>query len=276
VRPVTFDERVETIFAHTRASRGPLVVLTGAGISAESGIPTFRGEEGYWTVGSENYHPQQMATRSAFARMPDEVWAWYLYRLGVCRAAAPNAAHQAVVELEAAYGDRFTLITQNIDGLHRRAGSSPERTYEIHGCLESMRCSEECTRERYPLPEPVLPKARGERLSEAELAALRCAACGGRARPHVLWFDETYNEHFFRFESSLRVAQACRLVVVVGTSGGTTLPHHVVSLALASGATVVDVNPMRNPFATLAESAGGRWVQASAIEALPLIVARLV
>ena len=101
-------------------------MLTGAGVSAESGIPTFRGREGYWTVGSTEYHPQEMATLQAFEAMPEEVWRWYLYRLGACREAQPNQAHRAIVRLEERLGDRFCLITQNVDGLHLRAGSSPD------------------------------------------------------------------------------------------------------------------------------------------------------
>src|SRR5688500_3238942 len=96
-----------------RGRAGRVVVLTGAGISAESGIPTFRGKEGYWTVGSREYHPQELATHEAYAQMPLEVWAWYLYRRGVCRAAGPNAAHTSLVALERALGDRFALVTQN-------------------------------------------------------------------------------------------------------------------------------------------------------------------
>src|SRR5690606_10651146 len=112
--------------------RGRILVLTGAGISAESGIPTFRGEEGYWRIGSRNYYPEELATRAAFSRMPDEIWGWYLYRRSVCRAASPNAGHLALAELERGLverneGDRFLLVTQNIDGLHLRAGNSLAR-----------------------------------------------------------------------------------------------------------------------------------------------------
>src|ERR1700690_5389 len=109
-----------------------VLVLTGAGISAERGIPTFRGSDGYWVVGSKNYMPEEMATRQMFRSHPEEVWRWYLYRFGACRHAEPNLAHRALVDLEASLCDRFTLVTQNIDGLHRRAGSSVERTYSIH------------------------------------------------------------------------------------------------------------------------------------------------
>src|SRR6266568_1688318 len=124
--------------------RGRVVVLTGAGISAESGIPTFRGTEGYWVVGSRNYMPQEMATLEMFERAPEEVWRWYLYRFGVCRHAQPNGGHRALVELEKSLGDRFTLVTQNIDGLHRRAGSSEARTCCIHGDAAWVRCATGC------------------------------------------------------------------------------------------------------------------------------------
>src|SRR2546430_4762370 len=97
------------------ARGGGVVALTGAGVSAESGIPTFRGKEGYWTVGAREYHPQELARYDAFEAMPWEVWAWYLYRLGVCRRAQPNAGHRALVELGTAMPDRFALVTQNVD-----------------------------------------------------------------------------------------------------------------------------------------------------------------
>src|SRR3954471_6406712 len=120
---------------------GKVVVLTGAGVSAESGIPTFRGQEGYWTIGAREYHPQELATHDAFEAMPWEVWAWYLYRRSVCRRAEPNAGHRALVRLDAALPDRFALVTQNVDGLHGRAGSPDLRTFPIHGDISLMRCA---------------------------------------------------------------------------------------------------------------------------------------
>ena len=134
------NPQLKHILTKTLAEQSPVTVLTGAGISAESGIPTFRGPEGYWTVGSAEYHPQEMATVRMFEQAPDDVWAWYLYRLGVCRRAQPNAGHLALVEMEALLGDRFTLITQNVDGLHLQAGNSPQRTFQIHGNISFMRC----------------------------------------------------------------------------------------------------------------------------------------
>ncbi len=134
-------------------SKGRITVLTGAGISAESGIPTFRGPEGYWTIGSAEYHPQEMATLAMYKQQPLEVWKWYCYRRSICLNASPNTGHAALVELENRIGDRFTLITQNVDGLHLAAGNSRQRTYQIHGNINFMRCSYECTGTIYPIPE---------------------------------------------------------------------------------------------------------------------------
>jgi NAD-dependent deacetylase len=231
---------------------GRTLVLTGAGVSAESGIPTFRGKDGYWTIGAREYHPEELATHAAFRRMPWEVWAWYLYRRGVCRAAAPNPAHDAIVRLERARGDSFALITQNVDGLHRRAGSTAARTYAIHGEIDQMRCANECTPARYPIPEAVPALARGEAVSEAIRAHLACPRCGGMARPHVLWFDESYDEPRYALDTVMELAQAAGLLLVAGTSARTTLPWHVVTIARRVGATIIDINTDDNPFGELA------------------------
>jgi NAD-dependent SIR2 family protein deacetylase len=146
------------------AGQGRITVMTGAGISAESGIPTFRGPEGYWTVGSKEYHPQEMATCTMFRQYPEQVWAWYLYRLGVCRRAHPNEGHRALVRLEKLFAERFTLTTQNVDGLHLRAGSSPERTFQIHGNIFFMRCADGCRADLVPnRARPVFPSCRQRR-----------------------------------------------------------------------------------------------------------------
>src|SRR5512132_1777567 len=101
------EEKLARVLRDVRDKQGRAVVLTGAGISAESGIPTFRGHDGYWVVGSRNYMPQEMATHEMFLRAPHEVWRWYLYRFGGCVVARPNAGHEALVALERALGDRF-------------------------------------------------------------------------------------------------------------------------------------------------------------------------
>jgi NAD-dependent deacetylase len=247
---------------------GTLVVLTGAGISAESGIPTFRGKEGYWTVGAKEYHPQEMATFAMFSREPEEVWSWYLYRRGVCRGAEPNDGHRAVVRMEEALQDRFLLITQNVDGLHLRAGNSLERTFQIHGNIDYGRCAKECGKPIFPLPED-LTKERGEKLTDADCERLRCE-CGAWARPHVLWFDECYDEEHFRFNSSLQAAATASVLLVVGTSGATNLPMQVGQMALSTGATIVDVNPDPNPFSMMAEHAEqGHFLQGPSGAYLP-------
>ena len=161
------------------ARPGRVLALTGAGVSAESGIPTFRGKEGYWTIGAREYHPQELATHEAFEQMPWSVWAWYLYRRGVCRRAEPNAAHKALVRLATALPDRFALVTQNVDGLHRKAGSPDAQTFPIHGDITLMRCADDCTIDRFPIPDGVPDLAKGEDVSADAKALLVCPRCGG-------------------------------------------------------------------------------------------------
>lgn len=210
-----------------------IVVLTGAGISAESGIPTFRGKEGYWTKGSKNYHPMELATLSTFHQQPELVWEWYHYRRGVCNNASPNPGHFAIAKLEKLINSDpskdFHLITQNVDGLHLRAGSSLEKTYQIHGNTDFMRCVNSCTNSLYNIPkdEP-LP---------------HCPECEVLARPHVLWFDEIYDETFFKIETVSLLASELDLLFVVGTTLQTTLPYRVVTTSLYRKVPVVEINP---------------------------------
>jgi NAD-dependent deacetylase len=248
------DERLAAILAQVRRAGGAVLALTGAGISAESGIPTFRGPEGFWVVGSRNYMPQEMATHAMFERDPAEVWRWYLYRFGVCAHAEPNDGHRALVALDRALGDRFTLVTQNIDALHQRAGATLERTYAIHGDARLVRCAAGC-------PGLLALPDLGRREKDAPLAAgdrarLRCRRCGGWLRPHVLWFDEYYDEENYRADSALRAAGRAALLLVVGTSGATNLPAQIGEIAWRRGIPIVDVNPEENPFAELAARCG--------------------
>jgi len=273
---------LDAICDRARGADGLIVALTGAGISAESGIPTFRGEEGYWTVGSEVYRPQQMATNAAYQRMPDDVWQWYLFRRAVCRNAAPNLAHAALARLDQALGERFRLITQNVDGLHLRAGNPLARTYQIHGNIDYQRCGAACCEAMWPLPDdldvPAAPEqAKSYQLTDATAAVLRCPECGGRSRPHVLWFDECYDEPLFRFESSLKAAAEAALLIVVGTSASTTLPHHVVNLAAEAGAGIIDINIGDNAFGRVADQlANGIALRGPASEHVPAIADRLL
>jgi NAD-dependent deacetylase len=230
-----------------------ITVLTGAGISAESGIPTFRGQEGYWTVGSVNYHPQEMATQAMFSRQPFEVWSWYLYRLAVYRHARPNAGHYALVEMERLLQDRFTLITQNVDNLHLKAGNSEARTFQIHGNTFYMRCTEDCAGRLYRLSEEVLLGGK-RNLTDDDKQYLSCPDCGVLARPHVLWFDECYDEKHFKYESSLKAADNTDILVIAGTSGATTLPNYIADLVYHNGGTIIDINIEENLFTPLARN----------------------
>jgi NAD-dependent deacetylase len=277
------DEDLKKAVHSVAQSQGKIVVLTGAGISAESGIPTFRGPEGFWTVGSRNYRPEEMATFAMFSRNPEIVWQWYLYRIGICRNAKPNSGHMAVVKMEKQLGDRFLLITQNVDGLHLRAGNSAEKTFQIHGNIETLRCSNECSKETYSIPETVgvsafaqgfggSGKERQESLKEEEIGSLKCPKCKSWLRPHVLWFDESYNEENYKFNSSIDAATSADMLLVVGTSGATNLPMQVGTIAAQKGAVIIDINPDFNPFSAIATKNGGFFCQGPAGQILPDLV----
>jgi NAD-dependent deacetylase len=266
--------QLRSILSSIREQNGRVVALTGAGISAESGIPTFRGAEGYWVVGSRNYMPQEMATHAMFLERPDEVWRWYLYRFGICRHAQPNAGHHALVALDRALGGRFHLVTQNIDGLHLRAGATPERTYCIHGDAGFVRCANECS-PKVPLPD--MGVRTGETpFTDEDRKTLSCARCGGWLRPHVLWFDEYYDEENYRADSAIRAAREADLLLVVGTSGATNLPMQIGEIATMRRIPIVDVNPDENPFSEMARYGGrGFFARGNACDWLPMIVREL-
>jgi NAD-dependent deacetylase len=216
--------------------------------------------------------PEEMATRRMFESHPEEVWRWYLFRFGACRHAQPNLAHRALVDLELSLGNRFTLVTQNIDGLHYRAGSSLERTFCIHGDSTWARCASDCGLGRQPLPLLETPRIDQE-LPPFVVKQLTCANCGDWMRPHVLWFDEYYDEINYRADSALSAAARADLLMVVGTSGATNLPIQIGTLCLRRGAAIIDVNPEPNPFSTFAAQAdSGCVVRGSACESLPPIV----
>ena len=270
---MALSSTAQRLLATARERKGAAVWLTGAGISAESGIPTFRGEQGFWTVGSRNYHPQEMATMEAFREMPDEVWAWYLYRRSVCRAAAPNAAHEALVALERASGDDFLLVTQNVDGLHTRAGNSLARTYQIHGNVDYMRPVGGSA--IVPIPSELGDTwDRHRKLTAVERTLLQHE--GVPTRPHVLWFDEIYSEELYRYESSLEAVFEASVLVIVGTTGGTNLPFHMGRLAQKRLVPMIIINPERNPFVDMVEDGGvGCWLSGTAGEWVPQVAAAL-
>lgn len=202
-----------------------VAVMTGAGISAESGVPTFRGPGGLW----EGHRPEELATPEAFARDPDQVWRWYDWRRSLVAACEPNPAHHALAELERR-APAFSLITQNVDGLHRRAGSSDPA--ELHGNLWFTRCTG-CgdLREDLRVPLPLLP---------------HCQACGALLRPHVVWFGESLDPDVL--DRSVRAAACCDLFLIVGTSGVVHPAAGLADLAQDAGATVVQVNLEPTPY----------------------------
>ena len=268
-------ESATRVLTEAIQGNGRITVLTGAGISAESGIPTFRGAEGFWTIGSQEYHPQEMATFAMFSRNPESVWVWYLYRMGLCKKARPNAGHLALASMESHLGDRFTLITQNVDNLHILAGNTLSRTLQIHGNIFQARCAAACTDKMFPLPDGLTPKEKGDALTEKELHRLKCPACGNWLRPHVLWFDETYNERHYRFNSALETAKQTHLLITVGTAGATTLPNHIVNLVHSNGGLLIDINVADNPFARLAmQSDQGIFINCTSSEALVTLALR--
>jgi NAD-dependent deacetylase len=267
---------VDAVLSTAARRPGRIVVLTGAGISAESGIPTFRGADGYWTVGSRHYRPEEMATRAFFGRHPEVSWGWYLQRAALCAAAQPNAAHRALVELQRGLGERCVLVTQNVDGLHLAAGSAPERTWQVHGNLHRMRCAAGC-RGLLPLPAELGRRGSGRPLEPHEAAGLRCGRCGAWVRPHVLWFDECYDEENYRFESAIQATWDAALLFVVGTTGGTGLPTRMAQIAVSRAVPLVDVDPAGNVFAELAAMhACGAAVQGAAAACVPALVRRLL
>jgi NAD-dependent deacetylase len=269
------DRHLERIFQDFAKSSGRLTILTGAGISAESDIPTFRGPEGYWTIGSNEYQPQEMATYRMFKQKPEEVWRWYLYRIGVCEKARPNPGHHALVEMEALFKDRFTLITQNVDNLHLQAGNSLKKTFQIHGNVFFMRCADECKRKVFPIPKNLIGRKKNDALTETDRQLLMCPDCGSRTRPHVLWFDEMYNEHYYRYHSALKVAKETDLLLVVGTSGATSLPNQVVWEVKHCNGIIIDINIEKNPFSIIAlNSRQGCFLKQPSGEALPDILQR--
>ena len=183
----------------------------------------------------------------------------------MCRGASPNRGHKHLVALQTILGERLTLVTQNVDGLHGRSGFPADQLYEIHGNIEVMRCSNPRCHHRC-----VHPPIDEERFS---LLEYQCPACESLMRPHVLWFDERYNETDYKAESSVRAGYATDLLVVCGTSGSTSLPFHLAEIALQNGAFILDINPETNPFSRIAERHGKAW-KTSASDGLESLVAQ--
>ncbi len=199
-----------------------IFVLTGAGISAESGLPTFRAEDGLWA----GHRVEDVCTPDAWQRNPAEVWAFYSARRAAGAKALPNPAHRALAELEEELGERFFLCTQNVDDLHERAGS--KRLLHMHGELAKSRCERECGRQ------PVEDHKVYRNLEEVG----RCE-CGGRLRPHIVFFGEIPLE-MDRIQDEIAKAT---LMIVVGTSGSVYPAASFVHWARQHGARTVYIGP---------------------------------
>lgn len=228
-----------------------VVVLTGAGMSAASGVPTFRGKDGLWN----KYNPQDLASLGAFLRHPELVWEWYSWRRGLIRKVKPNPGHHALVDLESLYGE-FYVITQNVDNLHRKAGT--QKIIELHGNIMHNKCID-CT---YTV--------RDEELETLELTkgnkVPRCPECGSLIRPDVVWFGELLPAH--AIEAAQRLSAAAEVFFSVGTSStvepAASLPH----LARGNGAYLVEVNPEE----TLLSPVVDERIAVGAHEALPRLL----
>jgi NAD-dependent deacetylase len=201
---------------------GRVCVLTGAGVSAESGVPTFRASDGLW----EGHRIEDVASPFGFERDPRLVWNFYNARRANVRTVKPNPGHFALATMEERWGDRFTLVTQNVDGLHRTAGS--KNVLEIHGSLYRTRCTG-CA------------EVRDRGLED--LPELPMCDCGAMLRPDIVWFHEALPEDIW--EAAMMAAHDCDVLLVVGTSAVVHPAASLVPIAKRSrspGATIIEVN----------------------------------
>ena len=229
------------------AAARTVAVLTGAGISAESGVPTFRdAQTGLWA----QFDPQKLATPDAFRRNPKLVWDWYAWRRKLVSRAEPNAGHRALAVLEGRVSD-FVLITQNVDGLHRRAGS--RNVVELHGNIGRVKCSRENT---------VV-----EHWTEISDEVPRCAGCGALLRPDVVWFEENLPADALRAAED--AARRCQIMLVVGTSAEVYPAAALPDYAKSAGATIVEINPNPTPLSDATDYV----LRAPAAVVLPALVA---
>lgn len=230
---MSLEEDISLLVARLKKAR-KILFITGAGVSAESGIPTFRGKEGWW----RNYNPMELASPEGFARDPKTVWEWYNYRRQIIRQAEPNPAHITIAKFE----QHFPLVlvaTQNVDGLHQAGGS--KKLVEVHGSIWRTRC----TREN-------LIFARDEIDTEKEIPP-RCPHCGALLRPDVVWFGELLPEEPLRLiDEFISSSPAIDITFVVGTSALFSYINHWALWTKYKGAMLVEINLDTTP---LSESA---------------------
>ena len=206
-----------------------VLMLTGAGVSAESGVPTFRdAQTGHWA----RYRPEDLATEGAFRRDPAHVWDWYAERRRKTAGVQPNAGHMAVAGFQRRYPGRLTLATQNVDGLHQKAGS--EDVLALHGNLFEDQWLDPCPLARRPQDACHVGQAGAGRPP-------RCVQCGNMVRPAVVWFGEALPR--YAINAAQEAAHACQAMLVVGTSGLVYPAAGLAHLAREAGAKVIIVNP---------------------------------
>jgi NAD-dependent deacetylase len=250
------------IVAHARdrlASAERIVVLTGAGVSAESGVPTFRGAGGLW----RHHRPEELATPEAFARDPRLVWEWYAWRRDLVARCAPNAAHEALARLALGHASAL-IVTQNVDGLHHRAADlaagpqrdpTPAYPLEVHGAIHRDRCSR-CARRT--------PAAPVDATSAGTLP--RCEACAGLLRPDVVWFGEALDAAVL--SAALEAASRADVCLVVGTSALVYPAASIPEVTAGHGGTVIEVNTEATPLTTRAQ-----WsIRGTALEIVPRLL----
>jgi NAD-dependent deacetylase len=209
-----------------------VLALTGSGVSAESGVPTFRdAQTGLWA----RYRPEDLATPEAFAREPKLVWDWYAWRRTLVSRAEPNPGHRALVAL-AAHIPQFTLVTQNVDGLHQRAGSTD--VVEFHGNLMRTKCSHDGA----VVEEPV---------GRSDDAPPLCPRCGAYVRPDVVWFGEMIPPD--ALQRAFAAAETCDVFLSIGTSSQVYPAASLAEVAQASGACIVEINPQPTPHSRFAQ-----------------------
>ncbi len=207
-----------------------VLALTGSGVSAASGVPTFRdAQTGLWA----RYRPEDLATPEAFASAPERVWDWYRWRRRLVRAAQPNGAHHALAALGRGLPG-LRLVTQNVDGLHQRAGSP--HVIELHGNLQRDRCNARCGTVDVDQDAPGPPP---------------CPACGAPVRPDVVWFGEVLPEQGLTAAGD--AAMRCEVFLSIGTSSLVYPAAGLAEVALRRGALLVEINPEHTPLSGLAD-----------------------
>ena len=208
-----------------------VAILTGAGISAECGIPTFRGEGGLW----KNYRPEELATPTAFSQNPKLVWEWYDWRRGIIGSKDPNPGHKVLARWEKVFSS-FSMITQNIDGLHQKSGSID--VLELHGNIWKLRCTEEGTiTDNHDVPLKEMPPF--------------CEACGALLRPHVVWFGESLSPTVLH--KAFLISSSCEVMFVIGTSAVVQPAASLPLQAANAGAKIVEINPDPTPLTSYAD-----------------------